>query len=66
MGVLEIVAQIDRQLIQLEKARDLLRRTDSSTAPRQKAKKSRLSPEGRKRIAEAAKRRWAKQRKASL
>ena len=30
-----------------------------------KRKKSRLSPEGRKRIAEAVRRRWAKQRKAA-
>lgn len=36
-----------------------------AVAAKSAAKKRKLSPEGRKRIAEAAKRRWAAQRKAA-
>ncbi|HKF49199.1 MAG TPA: hypothetical protein VKB38_17705 [Terracidiphilus sp.] len=69
MGVSEILAQIDREIAQLQQARALLAGTGTSTkAKTAKAgpkKKRNLTPEGRKRIAEAVKRRWAEQRKAS-
>lgn len=71
MGVSEILAQIDREIAQLQQARALLAgsavsapRKAASTAARKAAKKKRnLTPEGRKRIAEAVKRRWAEQKK---
>ncbi len=75
MGVTEILAQIDREIAQLQQARALLsgsaqpaRRYASAASPAGKkaAKKKRnLTPEGRKRIAEAVKRRWAEQKKAA-
>ena len=74
MGVSSILAQIDREIAQLKQARALLGGV-ATPAPRKSAatpaakkpvvkKKRNLSPEGRKRIAEAVKRRWAKQKKA--
>jgi hypothetical protein len=71
VGLTEILAQIDREIAVLQQARALL--AGSSTPTRKSAapaakpakKKRRLSPEGRKRIAEAVKRRWAEQRKAA-
>ena len=74
MGVQEILAQIDREIAQLQHARALLagktapaaKKTKAAPAARKPAKKKRnLSPEGRKRIAEAVKRRWAEQKKAA-
>lgn len=71
MGVTDILAQIDREIAQLQQARALLAGTAkgakaASPATRTPAKKKRnLTPEGRKRIAEAVKRRWAEQRKQS-
>lgn len=71
MGLTEILAQIDREIAVLQQARALLAgsgtQTRKSAAPAAKPakKKRRLSPEGRKRIAEAVKRRWAEQRKAA-
>ena len=71
MGVLDILAQIDREIAQLQQARALLAGTGKAAkaapaAGRKAAKKKRnLTPEGRKRIAEAVKRRWAEQRKSS-
>ena len=63
MGVTEILAQIDREIVQLQRARALLNGNNnghhSSSGHRQ------LTPEGRRRISEAVKRRWAKQRKAA-
>lgn len=70
MGVAEILSQIDREIAQLQKARDLLagaqvKAKAAPIAPQKPAKKKRrLTPEGRKRIAEAVKRRWAEQKKA--
>jgi hypothetical protein len=74
VGVSEILAQIDREIVQLQKARTLLGGTAAS-APKKAAaaktvrkpakKKRNLTPEGRKRIAEAVKRRWAEQKKAA-
>ncbi|MFZ0393351.1 MAG: hypothetical protein WCF17_15375 [Terracidiphilus sp.] len=69
MGVTEILAQIDREIAQLQKARNLLAGAQgkpkaASVATKKPAKKRRLTPEGRRRIAEAVKRRWAEQKKA--
>ena len=73
MGVSEILAQIDREIAQLQRARALLggaaaTKTKKAAAPAAKKvvkKKRNLTPEGRKRIAEAVKRRWAEQKKAA-
>lgn len=79
MEVDRIIAEIDAQISKLQQARELLSGTTAkiskgpgrpkgsknakvaakTAAPR----KRRLSPEGRKRIAEAMKRRWAERRK---
>jgi hypothetical protein len=72
VGVSEILAQLDREIAQLQQARALLagasiskNRKTKAPATRKAAKKRNLTPEGRKRIAEAVKRRWAEQRKAT-
>jgi hypothetical protein len=74
MGVTEILAQIDAEIAQLERARTLLggkvasvpKKAAAAPAAKKPAKKKRnLTPEGRKRIAEAVKRRWAEQKKAA-
>ena len=73
MGVTEILQQIDREIAQLQRARALLRGSAGNTksasqkgvAMQRKKKKRNLTPEGRKRIAEAVKRRWERQRKAA-
>jgi hypothetical protein len=71
VGLSEILSQIDREIALLQQARALLAgsgtratKAAASTANAPK-KKRRLSPEGRRRIAEAVKRRWAEQRKAA-
>lgn len=74
MGVSEILAQIDREIVQLQQARALLggkaaaalKKAAAAPAAKKPVKKKRnLTPEGRKRIAEAVKRRWAEQKKAA-
>ena len=72
MGVKEILLQIDREIAHLKKARALLKGNASGNgfhlngAGRNGRKKNHhLTPEGRKRIAEAQKRRWEKERKAA-
>lgn len=74
MGVSEILVQIDREIAQLQQARALLgggarpatKKAAAAPAAKKPAKKKRnLTPEGRKRIAEAVKRRWAEQKKAA-
>jgi hypothetical protein len=72
VGVSEILAQIDREITQLQQARALLNGVSGPKAKKQTTagkkvarKKRRLTPEGRKRIAEAVKRRWAEQKKAA-
>ena len=76
MGVSNILTEIDRQIAQLQHARALLsggaapkgRKAAAAPAakkPVKKKKKRNLTPEGRKRIAEAVKRRWAEQKKAA-
>jgi hypothetical protein len=62
VGVSEILAQLDREISQLEQARSLLK--SGGTSLRRNAKKRRLTPEGRRRISEAVKRRWIAERKA--
>lgn len=79
MGVLEILSSIDREIALLKRARVLLAggggaaprkrrgrpRKASAAAAKPARKKRRLSAEGRRRIAEAVRRRWAKQKKAA-
>jgi len=81
MGVAEILASIDREIALLQQARTLLAGASAVTAKKKvgrpkkevfvaaakpaKKKKRNLTPEGRKRIAEAVKRRWEAQRKAA-
>jgi hypothetical protein len=80
MGVSEILASVDREIATLKQVRALLVGTAASVPTGKQAetqrvaakaakkvatkKKRRLSPEGRKRIAEAVRRRWEAQRKA--
>ena len=75
MEVTKIIAEIDAQIQKLQQARELLsgfaaagtkgpgRPKGSKNAG--SAKKRKLSPEGRRRIQEAMKRRWAERRKAA-
>lgn len=73
MGVSEILIQIDREISRLQQARALLagnagsasKKISAPAAQKTAKKKRNLTPEGRKRIAEAVKRRWAEQRKAT-
>lgn len=77
MDVSRIVQEIDAQIEKLQQAKSLLtgvqadkpgrgRPKGSKNAPKAAGKrKRRLSAEGRKRIADAMKRRWAERRKAS-
>ena len=75
MQVSEILSEIDKEIARLQQVRSLLagetpktrrgrqKSATSAPAPAKKAAKRRLSPEGRKRIAEAMKRRWAERKK---
>ena len=69
MGVSEILTQLDREIAQLQKARAVLIGSDATgkaSAQHKPARKKRnLTPDGRRRIAEAVKRRWAAQKKAA-
>jgi hypothetical protein len=80
MQLSKILAEIDVEISRLEQARTLLagegspsvrktRKVKSASAsveaPVKRKKKRNLSPEGRKRIAEAVRRRWALQKKAA-
>lgn len=77
MGASEILSAIDYEIAQLQKARAVLvgsaapKRVTASpkkavkvavAAAKPAKKKRKLTPEGRKRIAEAVKRRWAAQK----
>jgi hypothetical protein len=64
VSVSEILAQLDREINQLEQARLLLKDASTLPSPRRTAKTRRLTPEGRRRISEAVKRRWVAERKA--
>jgi hypothetical protein len=74
--VSRIIAEIDAQISKLQQARTLLAGTaapagrgrpkgskSSVSAAASPRKKRKLSPEGRKRIADAMKKRWAERRK---
>ena len=79
MEVSGIIAQIDAQIAKLQQARALLAGSTASLTVRgrpkgsknaaksvvapKKTTKRKLTPEGRKRIAEAMKKRWADRRK---
>ena len=73
MGIKEILFQIDDEIARLERARTALLGASASPAAkaasfregatRRKRKKRKLTPEGRKRISEAVKRRWTAQKK---
>jgi hypothetical protein len=67
VGVSEILTQIDREIAQLKQARALLNGGSPKAARNGNVtrKKRNLTPEGRKRIADAVKRRWARQKAAS-
>jgi hypothetical protein len=76
VGVSEILIQIDREIAQLQQARALLGGGATAASKKEKVaapsvakktakKKRNLTPEGRKRIAEAVKRRWAEQKKSA-
>lgn len=65
MGLHEILSQIDREISQLKQARAMLEggpAASSGITP----KKRNLTPEGRKRIVEAVRRRWALERSNKL
>ena len=78
MEVSRIIAELDAQIAKLQQARALLAGTTApaagrgrpkgsknaaSAAPATATRKRKLSPEGRKRIADAMKKRWAERRK---
>jgi hypothetical protein len=76
MGLAGILVEIDNEIAKLNQARALLvggtvvkrgpGRPKAAIAVAKPTKKKRnLTPEGRKRIAEAVRRRWAAQRKAA-
>jgi len=75
MSLKNLVVQIDREIARLQEARDLLAeatapvtRRGKITRPKTAAKKQgkrTLSPERRKRIGEAMKRRWAERKKSA-
>ncbi len=74
MEVKEILAELDQEIARLQQARALLAGeiVKKKTGPKKKValvaaksapKKRKLTPEGRKAIAEAMKRRWAERKK---
>lgn len=76
MEVSRIIAEIDAQIAKLQQARTLLagaaiptrgpgRPKGSTNAAGKRRKHHKLSAEGRRRISESQKRRWAEQRKAA-
>lgn len=74
MEVKQIVAEVEKEIARLKEARALLaggsptgrkRGRPAKSAAVTSSVKRHLSPEGRKRISEALKRRWALRRKAA-
>jgi hypothetical protein len=66
----EIIVELDQEIQRLETARTLIRNSRDVAAgisvrdfPARPAIRRQISPEGRKRIIEAQRRRWAKQKK---
>jgi hypothetical protein len=66
VGLIEILAQIDHEISQLKQARALLEGSRTSPRTTDTPKKRNLTPEGRRRIAEAVRRRWALQKKNQI
>ncbi len=66
MGLIEILAQIDHEISQLKRARTLLEGGRTSPRSTNTPKKRNLTPEGRRRIVEAVRRRWALQKKNQI
>jgi hypothetical protein len=65
MDTNQILAEIDSEIRRLEEAKALLAGTSTTKAVRPGTRKKRtLSTEARARIAEAQRKRWAKQKKA--
>jgi hypothetical protein len=68
--ITRIIERLERQRAAIDRALDALRDVATDTASRparrspatKKSRKRRLSPEGRARIAEAARKRWAERR----
>jgi hypothetical protein len=76
VGVSEILIQVDHEIAKLQQARALLTSGFGTTQKKvaatpavkrayKKRKKRHISPEGRKRIADAVKHRWAEQKKTA-
>ncbi len=76
MEVSRIIAEIDAQISKLQQARELLsgattqtkgpgRPKGSKNAAGTKRRRHKLSAEGRRRISESQKKRWAEQRKSA-
>lgn len=69
MEVSKIVAELDREIARLKEARALLasvastNRSSGKKKPAAKPRKRTMTAEGRRRIAEAMKKRWAERRK---
>jgi hypothetical protein len=66
----EIISALDQEIQRLETARTLIRNSRDVAAgitmrdiPARPASRRQISPEGRRRIIEAQRRRWAKQKK---
>lgn len=72
MEVQQIIAELDQEISLLKQARAVLngagagvrKPAEKSAAPR-RGRKRHLTPEGRKRISEALRRRWAERRKTA-
>ena len=78
-GLSQIIAGLERQKASIERALEALREVgEGASAPRRgrprgsgaapaakKSRRGRISPEGRRRLAEAMRRRWAVKRAAS-
>ncbi len=75
MHLAKILAEIDQEIARLQQAKALLtgstpvkkrgRAAAAAETTTTSKRKRNLSPEGRKRIAEAVKKRWERQRKAA-
>ena len=63
MEIHEIVKEIDAEIARLTEVRGIL--SGEHRPLKKAAKKRNLTPEGRKRIAEAMRRRWAARKKAA-
>ena len=78
MQVSEILSEIDNEIARLQEARRLLAGESSgttrtrgrkpaaaaaATAPKKRRRRRKLTPEGRKRLSEALKARWAERKK---